>query len=245
LKRFIIGVLVGIAAVGGIWLVWNYAFGLGYPLINPQSEPTFVVSQVWMSIYGNPSDYEPNSRTHDLDQLYLPVTVKFRGKAGEEGHVACGLFAMTKWRSAYPNYPYETVIFQLTLAKGDVYVDAGFVRIAIATAWKDGSGYWTDGEFVGNTYYLEFDLWDSDETCANMESGTYVWYDPESFVIETKTAQIEVGQAAYYEIPMYEYFVKAYGKTDVEIDGVYLVIEKTYADSSFDIEIDFTYLALA
>ena len=183
----------------------------------------YAASEVWFDVHGTLTHCEATGNI-------VPVDLTLGGVEGERGHYACGLFGMTQYREAYPGYPYTSATLKATLHRADVGVDRGFLRFALATAWKHRD--------TGETYFLEFDLWDSKGTRDQMEDPSYVYYDPAGAppTIEVKTCQLDMGREAHLTIPVYRYFVKAFGIAEVELDGAYLVFEKTDMDSVVDAE---------
>lgn len=237
-RRSIIAIVTAVVAIAIVAVVVIVAWvnKTLFPPKNPNTPVKYDATTVWGDVVGNLTTYTPPTMNVPLT---MPLNVALEGKAGELGHMGIGLFGMTQWKSAYPEYPYKTAVFKVKLNRIAVTKDAGFIRIGLATAWKRIS----DGRY----YYLEFDLWDSDATVAQMPNDSYVFYKPEGDppTIEVKTAQLVVGSLAYYELPIYDYFVKAFGVSDVEIDGCYLVIEKTDPASIFGVTVEFLYLGLA
>ena len=167
----------------------------------------------------------------------MPITVLLNGVAGQSGHIAYGSFNILQYENAYPGYPYRNFEFGLKIDSASVITDNGLIRLAIATTWVDANG---------NTYYLEFDVWDSVNTIANMPNPSYVFSQPSGAppTVEVKSAQLAVGSYADYQIPMYSYFQKVYGIHNVTLDDIYLVVEKTSPAAAFNIQTQFQFLRL-
>jgi len=159
----------------------------------------------------------------------LPLMISVNGAMGTFGHVSYGLFAIEGSLADS-----DVARIAVCLKPCEVGNDEGLIRVALATAWSDGT----------TVRYLEFDIWDSPGTLAQAR-GTCIFANTlsEMPTVELKYAQMEPGVPLTLEIPIRQAFIAEFG-FDAVLDGCYLVVEKTSAASEFTLTMELSELSL-
>lgn len=176
---------------------------------------TYNISGIYVTDNGNltytPSEGGPNA---------FPVTLTVSGDATQIGNVAMGLFNMRAYNLSYPGYPYDGVMINLTIPTSTVVYDTSALRWALATSYSDD---------LGNEYFLEYDLWDSNDTLVNGFNATYIYCNPLGSppTVEVKTLNATIGTNYLVTIPIGQYRALVYNHTTLHLNSIYLVAEKT------------------
>ncbi|OPY31507.1 MAG: hypothetical protein A4E32_01963 [Methanomassiliicoccales archaeon PtaU1.Bin124] len=192
-------------------------------------ESATLIPRVGTDVQGDIKDFSPAK----IDSL--PVKIRFRGHAGDLGHLSVGYLRI----SGSDDRKYSRAGIKLKLDHVEFYKDRGVTRIALATAWKP-----LDASIGVGHYYVEFDVWTSPRWNRVVRMVRYNCYDPQGKAaptmptIELKIAQIRVGQTYEFLIPFGQTFHEVFPDAEAVLDDVYLVLNKQDRRSDFLIEME-------
>ncbi len=169
-------------------------------------------------------------------RVHIPGILRFDAGQGDAGHVAYGAFNMVREMA---DTDYSQVGIEVELLKAEVMSDSGLIRIGLATAWIDKATMGMDGKL--KHWYLEFDIWNSPVMNSALVLNTIYWAqsgeDDGMPTVLVKSHQLRVGEETSLIIDIGKGFDKAYPGLELYLDDCYFVVEKSDANSEFEVEI--------